>query len=77
MSQHILIELELPADLSRFQLPQGIQDRLQALLDRQDQGEELSASERLEAEGIVDLADLLALLKLRAQQAWREPPPER
>lgn len=71
MSQHIVLELEMPEDLQGFQLPPGVNERLQALLDRQDQGEQLSPAERREAEGLVDLAELLTLLKLRAQRTWR------
>lgn len=62
-------KLELPEDLDRFRLPQGVNDRLHVLLDRQDRGEELTLEERREAEGLVDLAELLSLLKLRAQRA--------
>lgn len=71
MSQHIVLELEMPGDLQGFQLPPGVNERLQALLDRQDQGEQLSSAERREAEGLVDLAELLSLLKLRAQRTWQ------
>ncbi len=49
MSQHVLVEMEMPADLDRFRLPKGVDGRLQDLLDRQDQGEELAPSERMEA----------------------------
>jgi hypothetical protein len=68
MSQ-VLLKLELPEDLERFQLPRGVDGRLHRLLDRQDRGEGLTLDERREAEGLVDLADLLSLLKLRAQRA--------
>src|SRR4051812_34190298 len=34
----ITIELEIPDDLARFRLPPSVQARLQALLDRQDEG---------------------------------------
>jgi len=68
MSQHILIEIELPAELERFKLPEGVNQRLQALLDRQDQGEQLTPAKRQEAEGLVDLAELLSLLQLRARR---------
>lgn len=72
MSQHILVELEVPTDLDRLRLPQGVNDRLQELLDRQDQGEALTAAERTEAEGLVDLSELLALLRLRTQRIWQD-----
>lgn len=48
-------------------LPEGVDRRLHALLDKQDRGEALTDDERAEAEGLVDLADLLSLLKLRAR----------
>jgi hypothetical protein len=71
MSQ-VLIQLEMPTDLVTFQLPRGVDERLQSLLDRQDQGAELTTAERLEAEGLVNLAELLSLLRLRAERASRE-----
>jgi hypothetical protein len=74
MSQHVVIELEMPSDLERFTLPGGVQQRLQFLLDKQDQGEELTPAERVEAEGLVDLAELLSLLKLRARRAAQAEP---
>ncbi len=39
MSQHVLVEIEVPADLAQFKLPPGVNGRLQELLDRQDRGE--------------------------------------
>jgi hypothetical protein len=69
MSQVVAIELEIPDDLARFRMPAGVQARLQALLDRQDQGATLTTAERAEAEGLVDLAELLSLLRLRAERA--------
>ena len=69
MSQHVLVELELPSDLEQFRLPEGVNQRLQDLLDRQDLGNDLTPAERREAEGLVNLAELLSLLRLRAQRA--------
>lgn len=68
MSRHVLIEVELPADLERLTLPEGVNQRLHDLLDRQDQGDELTHAERQEAEGLVHLAELLSLLRLRAHR---------
>ncbi|MBN1609374.1 MAG: hypothetical protein JW940_22275 [Polyangiaceae bacterium] len=65
------IELEIPADLARLVLPEGVDRRLQVLLDKQDSGEPLSEDERLEAEGLVDLSETLSVLRLRAAQANR------
>jgi hypothetical protein len=61
-------EIEVPADLARLHLPEGLDRRLQALLDKQDGGTALSADEQAEAEGLVDLADLLTLLRMRASK---------
>jgi hypothetical protein len=46
-------------------MPEGIQERLQVLLDRQDIGEESTS-----AEGLVELAEFLSL-RLRSQWAAR------
>jgi hypothetical protein len=69
MSQVVTFELEVPEDLARFRLPDGVNARLQALLDRQDRGQALTPAERREAEGLVSLAELLSLLRLRAERA--------
>jgi len=61
-------EIEVPADLARLHLPEGVDRRLQALLDKQDGGTLLSPDEQAEAEGLVDLADLLTLLRLRSSK---------
>lgn len=62
------LEMELPADLARLALPEGVDRRLHALLDKQDLGEPLTDDERVEAEGLADLADFLTLLRLRASR---------
>lgn len=62
------IEVDLPADLARLQLPSAVAARLQDLLDRQDSGQPLTAQERHEAEGLVELAEFLTLLRLRAER---------
>jgi hypothetical protein len=72
MSQQVLIEIEMPAALSQFKLPSGVNERLQNLLDRQDSGELLSENERREAEGLVDLAEFLSLLRLRSNRVRSE-----
>jgi hypothetical protein len=64
----LTIEVDLPADLAQFRLPQAVAARLQALLDRQDSGQPLTEQERAEAEGLVDLAEFLTLLRLRAER---------
>jgi hypothetical protein len=68
-------EIEVPADLARLYLPEGLDRRLQFLLDRQNQGSPLSPDEQAEAEGIVELADLLTLLRLRSSARIDGGPP--
>jgi hypothetical protein len=68
MSRTLAINVRMPDDLGRFRLPVGVQARLQSLLDRQDAGKRLTKAERQEAEGLVNLADLLALLRLRGER---------
>jgi hypothetical protein len=65
----LLIEVELPGDLARFRLPEAVEARLHTLLDQQDAGRPLTGSERGEADGLVNLAELLTLLRLRAEHA--------
>ena len=65
MSKKVTIQVE-PEDLH---FPDGVNQRLLQLLDKQDTGQQLSASERQEAEGLVELAELVSLLNLRAQGA--------
>lgn len=65
---HVEIGLDLPHDLARLSLPEAVDRRLHALLDKQDQGEDLTDDERAEAEGLVSLAELLDLLRLRANR---------
>ena len=64
--------IEIPVELTHFQLPHGVQERLQFLLDRQDAGYELTQTERLEAEGLVELAEFLSLLNLQAQRVVKQ-----
>jgi ribosome assembly protein YihI (activator of Der GTPase) len=60
--------IDIPVELTNFQFPEGVRDRLNSLLDRQDAGESLSQSERYEAEGLVELVEFLSLLRLRAER---------
>lgn len=71
MSKIVTFEMELPDDLAQFRLPTGVHNRLQELLDRQDQGQQLTEAERAEAEGLVDLAESLTLIRLRSERAGR------
>jgi hypothetical protein len=60
------IELEIPEALSSgLRLPSGVQQ----LLDKQDSGTSLTAAESAEAEGLVDLSEMLSLINLRSKNA--------
>ncbi len=72
MPQTIRFEVEVPADLADFRLPGGVQYRLQELLDRQDNDRTLTDAERREAQGLVDMAEWLSLLRLRAERLGLE-----
>lgn len=67
----VTIDIELPGDLARLALPEGVDRRLQILLDKQDKGDDLTADEKAEAAGLVDLGDLISFLRLRAAQSSR------
>ncbi|GJD17556.1 hypothetical protein RIVM261_025120 [Rivularia sp. IAM M-261] len=58
---------QIPIELANFRLPIGVHKHLQYLLDPQDAGEQLTQAERREAEGLVELAEFLSLLRLRSQ----------
>jgi hypothetical protein len=55
-------------ELARLRLPEAVQARLDSLLDQQETGQTLTPEEREEAQGLVDLAELLSLLRLRAER---------
>ena len=59
----LTIELEAPGELAKF--------RLHDLPDRQDGGIALTSAERKEAEGLVNLSEMLSLLRVRADRAMR------
>ena len=61
--------LEFPEGVALRKLPPGVDARLQALLDKQDAGNDLTAAERAEAEGLVQLAEWLSLVRLRAESS--------
>jgi hypothetical protein len=64
----LALEVDLPADLARFRLPDAVANRLTTLLDRQDSGQPLTPQERAEAEGLVNLSEFLTVLRLRAER---------
>ena len=66
---HLVQTIEIPIEIAHFRLPDAVQARLQYLLDAQDAGRPLTSQERLEAEGLVELAEFLSLLRLRVDRA--------
>lgn len=69
MPHKVTIELTMPDDFEKLRLPAAVHDRLQHLFDKQSRERKLSRAERREAEGLMDVAELLSLLKLRAKRA--------
>ena len=65
----VTVELELPQDWKRFQMPVALKARLNSLLDEQDKPGKLSKAEREEAQALTELVDLLSLMKLRTERA--------
>ncbi|OKH27929.1 hypothetical protein FACHB389_28140 [Nostoc calcicola FACHB-389] len=64
--------IEIPVELTHFKLHNALQERLKFLLYRQDAGEDLSQTERLEAEELVEFAEFLSLLKLRSHRVVKK-----
>lgn len=75
MSRSVLVELDIPKDWKSFRLPPALHDRLQELLDRQDAEGKLSRRERREATALVQLTDMLSLMRLRSELAARRKTP--
>lgn len=69
MAQSVVVQLELPKDWKKFRMPRALDNRLQELLDRQDFEGKLSHRERREATALAELADMLSVMRLRAQVA--------
>lgn len=63
----MVVKLDLPRGWAGFRLPPALQDRLNELLDRQDQGQKLTVRERKEAKALVELVDMLTVLKAHSQ----------
>ena len=66
MVQNLTIKVEMPISARQIKLPRGVNARLQKLLDRQDRGEKLTAEEKREADGLVELAEMLSLMRFRS-----------
>lgn len=71
MAQNQIVRIEMPISVQKIRLPKAVNDRLQNLLDRQDRGDKLSANERKEADGLVELAEMLTLMRMRSERVER------
>ena len=71
MVQRVKVTLELPSDWRKFRMPRALNRRLHDLLDKQDDGVKLSAAERREAEALVELSEMLSLMKIQADSLAR------
>jgi len=69
MVRNLTVQIDMPISVEQIKLPKGVNDRLQKLLDRQDRGEKLTSAELKEADGLVELSEMLSLLRLRTQRA--------
>ncbi len=67
-----LFELDLPEVLNELRFPKRLDDRLHSLLDKQNEAGQLSPEEFEEAEYLVELSQLVSVLRMRAQRAERE-----
>lgn len=63
MSSAITLELPLAKEFKGFKMPRALDQRLTELLDRQDLTGKLTPRERKEAEALVELAEMLTLLR--------------
>ena len=68
MASSVMVELEMPDGWEDFKLPEGLHRRLQDLLDRQDREQSLTPAEREEAQGLVDMAEWLSLLRFQTRR---------
>jgi predicted HicB family RNase H-like nuclease len=65
-------QLTIEEEFAWFELPAAVHQRLQELMDRQDSGCGLNDLERREAEGLLELAEFLSLLRLRAKRVAQD-----
>lgn len=66
MVRTVHLKLDLPGDWKSLRFPKALDDRLQELLDRQNETGKLTSRERREARALVELVDMLSLIKARA-----------
>ncbi len=72
MKRGVVVELELPADYRKYRFPKVFDRRLQTLLEQQNVVGKLSNAERKEAEELVNLAEFLSLVRMRADRVAKQ-----
>lgn len=60
------ITIELSSQWKDMRMPSALKTRLNDLLDKQDGGAKLSVRERKEAEALVELSEMISLMRLEA-----------
>lgn len=70
----VIVRVNMPGDIDQFRLPKALDRRLQHLLDKQSIEGRLSPSDRAEAEGLVEMAEILSLLRLRSRRVAKRRP---
>jgi L-amino acid N-acyltransferase YncA len=65
----LLSDLVTSSHASRLSLPPAVAARLRWLLERQDAGKPLTAAERAEAQGLLDIAEYFVVQRLRQRLA--------
>lgn len=68
MGHQVVVRLQMPDDLKQLRFPKALNRRLHDLLDKQNALGKLSRVEREEAEGLVEMAEIVSLLRLRTQR---------
>ena len=65
------VQIPITSELAKGRLPSGVAARLQSLLDKQGASISLTRAERKEAEGLVELAEFISLLKMRIRRVQK------
>ncbi len=63
-----IVELTLPRDFRKLRFPRALNRRLQELLEKQSEKGKLTPVEREEAKGLVEMAETITWLRLRAER---------
>jgi hypothetical protein len=71
MSQTIRIPAEFLEEVADFQFPPAIQDQIARLMDKNTE-DQLSEDERKELQALVELSELVSLMKGRAKLLLRQ-----